>query len=369
MPDDMPYTRHVAVMMPFGGQDRIQQRRCVLEFMRIRHLIEFGINVTPRLSETNVSLKYIVRAFQASVGQIPDDALQVVANADILIGLVTEKNVNVIYELAVRNLLRDEMILVVKGDPNEVIPIYLKNMGHIRFDPPGSERVTDQIIKLAKDEFPQLSLEADTPDALKQATDRYDESLREQLQGALQTVEARPPRRPAYILNLVKDLDPGRILSSWTTFYRYGVWRIKWKRRSSKLTYDPSDLEGAPVLYYAGERCLELFNIPEKEFPDPDSDQALTTETIFDRIKNSRIVDEENFKAFEEDQNRLSREIVFENGFARAKVPLQFNSNHKAVPNRDYMPILMGKRTVGDPQRPHTTYLLVVYVRHGSRAN
>ena len=37
---DTPIIKQVSVMMPFGGDDEVKRRRFVLEFMRIRYLIE-----------------------------------------------------------------------------------------------------------------------------------------------------------------------------------------------------------------------------------------------------------------------------------------------------------------------------------------
>jgi len=111
----VPIEKNVAVMMPFGGTDPQRQRRCILNFLRIKYLIENVIEVQLLPGEPESKINYKVKHARTEVGSIPDEALRTLLNADILIGLITEVNVNVIYELAVRNLLKGTLISKRQG--------------------------------------------------------------------------------------------------------------------------------------------------------------------------------------------------------------------------------------------------------------
>lgn len=362
----MDVTKNVAVMMPFGGSEEgdTRERECILEFQRLRYIIEQKINVKPAGAEQG-RIKYEVQAFKANVGHIPRDGLRTIADADVLVGLLTEKNVNVVYELAVRNLLRDEMLLLVKNQPPDLVPVYMKEMANIPYEKHDNERVTKKIDAIAHDEekYPILNMEDDVPSELKQVIDEHNEKLRGVLERNLQKLEANPPKRPDFILDLVKDLDPGLILSTWDSFYPYSVVRIKWHGQSEADYYKNEDMDGVPVVYYANDLFLRLCNFQRNELPDPDSASPLTSDDIVKRLRRREVVDEEDLEAFIKDQTNLMTEIAFNNAYASATTTLRFNKKHKIYPNQAFLPVLAGKRTVGlDRKQPHTTYVLVIYV-------
>src|SRR5262249_30393939 len=80
-----------------------------------------------------------IHRFEVGVS-IPKNVAPSIAKADVLIALITELNANVIYELAIRNMLKSEVLLIVH-DP-ESLPIYVKDFGRIDYD-----RVTGEILK------------------------------------------------------------------------------------------------------------------------------------------------------------------------------------------------------------------------------
>jgi hypothetical protein len=356
----MEITKDVAVMMSFGGGQTVERRRAILDFARIKYLVEEKISVPAK--GTDHRLKYKVDVYNLQVGQIPEAVVRGIATADILIGLLTEKNVNVIYELAVRNLLKDELLLMVKGDPEELVPIYLKDMAYIEYSGGDTGKVAERIERIAHDPGRELYWGREIPDDLKKAINNDDATLQENVQKALTSIEIGAPKRPPYILDLVTDLDPGKIFTNWVTYYRCAVVRVKWKRKSGGLVYLPEDMDGEPVFTHAGPRFWELFHFPQQEkMPDPDGHEALTLGKLMNRIKTLGIIDPKDYEELIEDQMRLTREILYEDGFGRADVPLRFNSIHRALPNRTYLPTLLAKRTLGDRRRQHATYLLVVY--------
>lgn len=355
----MVINKKIAVMMPFGGVDRTHSRHSVLDFMRIKYLIEQRIAVTDRSGQNEV--RYSVNAHNLNVGDIAENVITAIAEADILIGVLSEKNINVVYELAVRNLLKDEMLLLVKGDPDELVPIYLKQWANIRLDQYDAQDVLDQIDALAKAPAPRLDLRSPVPSDLIQIIDQQDGSLRSQLENALGQLEIAAPKRPDYILNLAKYLDPGRMLSAWTTYYPYSVVRIKWDKKSNRMSYAPADLNGSAVVYSANEEFLMLYNVATR-LPDPDGPQALTGADLLAGVDHAGIVD--NLEEFNRDNARVTDTIVFGDGFAWSRVPLRLNQNHPVAQYRKtaYLPTMTGKRIIGDPERPHTAYYLIIYI-------
>ena len=72
------------------------------------------------------------------------------------------------------------------------------------------------------------------------------------------------------------------------------------------------------------------------------------------------------------EQAQLMKWIVLGNGHAVADVPLRFREatdggDDHLHPNKDirgkiYLPCLTAKTTVGDPEHPHSTYLIISFV-------
>jgi hypothetical protein len=332
----------------------------VLDFFRIKHLIQDKISVVARGGQAAVS--YAVHAYNLNVGYVPEHVINAIAEADVLVGVLTERNVNVVYELAVRNVVKDEMLLLVRGNPGELVPMYLQGWGQIRYDQFDSRAVSAVIEKLA-DELKELTHRSPMPAELVDVVDRSDGRLCQQLQNALQDIEGggpNAPRRPGWILNLAKYLDPGLMLSAWTTYYPYSVVRIKWKRKAEKFRYAADDMEGSAVIYTCDDSFLNLYNVAGR-LPDPDGPRALTAADLLGGLERDEII--ENLDEFTRDNARVTDKIVLGDGFAWSRVPLRLNQNHPKPEFRKtaYLPTLTGKRIIGDPERPHTAYYLIIY--------
>jgi hypothetical protein len=353
--------KNVAVMMPFGGGERAASRRAALEFLRIKYLIEKKVAVTANGGPNPVT--YRVIAYNLNVGDIAADVINAIAEADILVGVLTEKNVNVIYELAVRNMLKDEMLLLVKGDADQLVPQYLRGWAHIQLDHFDAQDILEEMGTLARKAEPRIDLRSPIPPSLVEAVDKHDDNLRTRLEDALQQLESHTPKRPEYILNLAKYLDPGRMLLAWTTYYPYSVVRIRWAKKSSRTRYEPTDMDGPAVIYSANEEFLRLYNVAAR-LPSPDSPQALTGVDLIGGLESEKLVEENDLKAFNADNGRVTNEIVFGDGFAWSRVPLRLNGRHPIAQYRDtqHLPTMVGKRVIGDPMRPHTAYYLIVYI-------
>ena len=358
----MDITKQVVVMMPFSGNTGANGRRCLLDFLRIKYLVEEKTQVAAHGNGSRV--RYHVEPCNLQVGHIPSTIVGRIAEADILIGLLTAANVNVIYELALRNVLKGEMILVVKGDPDEVVPIYLKEMAHIAYTDGDKKRVGERIQKIADDPDRPLHFEKSIPDDLRSAIDDDDTTLGGNLQAALQSIETSPPSRPEHVRDLVKYLGPGNVLSGWVTYYPYSVVRIKWSKMSTADAYLPEDMEGPPVICSGNPELLSLFNYAGTSgLPSPDSDQALSLPAVIERLKHRNLVSGPDLDEFHAEQTQLQEDIILGNAPGRATVPLRFNGKHtEAYRNKSFLPCLLGRRTVGDTSKPHTTYLLTAFV-------
>jgi hypothetical protein len=366
--DRLPFTKKVAVMMSFGGDDHgdkseeareIARRRATLDFMRIRYLVEKKVAVKTRGIGEDVF--HVVKAYNLNVGDVAPKVITAIAEADIVVGLLTERNVNVVFELAVRNLLKDEMLLLVKGDPDELVPIYLQGWARIRYDQMDAKDVIDEIETLARASQPRIDLYSPIPPTLIEAMERQEDRLGVELERALQDIElANFQRRPDHILDLAKYLDPGRMLAAWTTYYPYSVVRIRWRKRGARTGYTAEDIDGDAVVYSANDEFMSLYNRAGR-LPAPDGPDALTAADLLMGLSRDEIVD--NLDEFVQDNDRVARRIIFGDGFAWSRVPLRLNQNHPIAQYRktSYLPNMVGKRIIGAPERPHAAYYLIMY--------
>ncbi len=357
---DAPITKQVAVMMPFGGDDDTRKRRFVLEFMRIRYLIENNTTVVNEKIQKRI--RYKCMAFRARVGDIPRDGMQIVAKTDILVGLVSERNVNVIYELAVRNLLKDEMFLILKGKHN-LLPVYLRNMPYLLYDGGRNAAVAKLMDDISVDEQVLLDFDDDIPSKLRKEIKECDARFLKDLNKTLNTIENKCPKRQSYILDLVQDLDPGLLLGTWATYAPYSVVQIRWKEKTGDRRYVLDDMDGPPLVYSGNDQFRYLFNIVAPKIPDPNGPDPLTQIELLTRI--APFPRKGNVEVFERDQQRLLNSIILGDGFDQAQVPLEITAYHPrdGYKNKVLLPCMVGKRTVGDNNSaPHTTYLLIVFI-------
>lgn len=351
--------RKVAVMMPFGGTDDLFKRRCTLEFTRIRYIIENKVKVPVNDEPGGRFRQYEVKVFEAMVGEIPETAIKMINNADILIGLITEKNVNVIYELAARSLMKDVPILIVKGDPKELLPIYLQNQAYILYDDQRSKGVVDIIDEIARSSFIDLDFYKEPEEALRREIDKYDHLI-----GALERalIQMEAPRSPLFqelLADVARNINPEGMYDIWNSYYPSSLVRITWRKRTKgQRGYDPADAEGPPVVCAYNNEFLRLYNIAA------DQDGQFTAEILFSQLKDGGFINDEDMQKFMTDQQRLTDQIVMKNGFAEAEVPLRINQYHPLTEHRGkaYLPCLTMKRIIGDSQKPHNMYLLIDYI-------
>jgi hypothetical protein len=140
-----------------------------------------------------------------------------------------------------------------------------------------------------------------------------------------------------------------------------GMVRIRWRRQSSNDGYRPEDMIGEPVIYAINDTFARLFDLSYQRFPDPNGSTPLTRDRLLESVRN--YIDDEHMKRLNQDQERLANRLILKDRPDQARVPLQFNANHPEHPNEVFLPCMIGKRTVGEGRMPHTTYLLISYIR------
>ena len=124
-------TLSVTVITPFGGSSEASTRRHVINYHRVKHLIENTIRVF-REEATAVSAGSATRSASAWRGRAISASRRSPSwpSSNVVVALLSDHNVNVIYELGIRNMHRPETLLLlnkeVAQDGSEPIPVYLK---------------------------------------------------------------------------------------------------------------------------------------------------------------------------------------------------------------------------------------------------
>lgn len=353
--------REVVVIMSFGGGDPNEERELILHFMRIKHILENYAQheATPE----SIAVHYRVSVAYTLVGAFSEESLEKIVEADILIALITGVNVNVIFELAVRNLMKTETVLVVNGDPQTLLPYALQTMAAIPYDNPKFKGVHDTISNIAanKEAYPLSWSEVEEiPDKLKVAIRDEDKALMKAFSRVLFRLETDPPDRPPVLRKYIEDFSPENVLGSWITFVPWSVVRIHWRKRYRKNQYRVEDMLEEPIVCTANEPFKQLFDLQDIPQSNKTNQERLTSADLLNHVKD--YVDSDHMEKFIADQQRLTQRVVFEERNATATVPLQFNARHESFKNRVFLPCLVGSRTEGSTHVPHTTYLLVVYI-------
>lgn len=358
-------TKKVVVITPFGGRETTSQRRCILDVMRIKYIIENKVDILNR--ELDAQVQYEVSVCRARVGEISGRAFRDIAESDIVVALLTEKNVNVVYELAVRNLMKPEYLLIIKGSSKDVLPIYLRDMNYIPYemdDDDDAAGIQAWIESTSQSSIPRLSwLKLDVPEALAEAVDQYDQRLVLEIQQALLDLEEKPATWPQHMFDLAEEMQPAGLLKGWTSYSPTSVVRINWSGKSGGDKYKKEDMMGAPVVCAMNPHFADLYDLNYQSFDPDDKDNAWTAKRLLRSVK--AYMEQRYMELFLEDQDNVFDRIVFEDKTGQASVPLQFNAGHPSSQFRDkvFLPCIIGKRTVGSPDKPHTTYLLVSYIQ------
>ena len=202
--------KKIIILMPFEGEDTTKNQLFKLIYQRLKHIIEKRINNDAKnpVTSRNKRCKFTVNVFLATTGDnIKDDALRTIRDCDIAIGFVCDTNVTVVYELAVRNLLRAELILILDGEET-LLPFYLRKYAYIIPTYPWSK--DEFLIRQAGKESPQAVTnfnDGDTPDLLKAYSDENDRDIQNGIRSCAAESGQLAVRPPAF--DRQRDARPG----------------------------------------------------------------------------------------------------------------------------------------------------------------
>jgi hypothetical protein len=341
--------RSVVVVMPFGGKDRTERRRAILNFKRLEYLLRSDkCNVTS-ISPTGEHdrVVYAVEVAKTAMDDIPEKALQQIEAADILIAVVVERNPNVIYEVAYRRARDRTVVLVVDSADN--LPLYLTSLAYQTWK---QAEVLERINQIANDSFRELSdFSVGIPDDLKRAIDIYDGELQKGLNDALQEIEAKFEPHLTEAVQHFRGIVSDKISS----FYPSSIVEIPFSARG--VFANP---QHPAIVRDFDDGFSRLYGYVDKR--QADADRPLVLDKLVGRIKS--FSDENHWAEFMQEQIHLTTVVIMGYGFARATVPLRINDTHPRgeYQGKSYLPCIVGEVLDGSLDGPHKMYLLVVYI-------
>lgn len=341
--------RNVVVAMPFGSPGP-QRRKAILNFRRIKYIIEERCQVVPTPSrKTGERLDYDVDVARTRVDDIPTVALDRIYKADILIVLLSGRNPTVTYELGFRRARASRTSVILIGDSKDDLPVYESSVAYQSWT---QEDVLRHIDSIAEREFPRLNdFGADIPDELKEVIDARDGELINGLQVALQEIESNfvaPCADPVQKLR-------GMLSENIARFYPFSVVEVKFSDRG--VFEDPST--PAEVLDF-DEEFSRLFGYASRL--DAEADGPLTLNRLLGRLE--QFSDPDDWKQFLFEQEELTETVVRRYGYARTSVPLKINHRHpdERFRSKSFLPCMAAKVVDSDHSGPHRMYLLVAYI-------
>jgi hypothetical protein len=344
-------TRNVVVAMPFG-RGETERRKGILNFRRIKYIVEERCQVVPAVppgsSTRGMRVAYDVDVAKTAMDIIPEKALTQIYNADILIALLSEHNLTVTFELGYRRAReRRPVILVV--DSEDDVPIHERAVAYQSWR---QDEVLAEIDDIAGKNYPQLAgFQVDIPGALKDVIDARDDVLIRGLELALQEIEAD---------FVVLAPDPvqklrGMLDDAITRYYAFSVVAVRFSKNGE--FEDPTapaevvdfDEEFSHLYGYAGKNTAR-------------QDQPLTLDLLLDRIK--KFSDTDDWNKFLQEQVILTETVIKDGGFARATVPIRFNSSHAHSQFRckSFLPCMCAQVTDANTNGPHRMYVLIAYI-------
>ena len=342
--------RKVVVAMPFGG--RVERRKAILNFSRLKYIIQEKCQVVPPgPSTTGTRVDYDVEVAKTAVDWIPENALEQIRSADILIALLSERNQTVAYELGYYRRGRERtVILMVDSQHDDVRPVYENARAYQEWQ---QKEVLNEIDSIASRNFPALDdFEVVIPGALKDVIDARDNELITNLQLALQEIEQNfgvwwfPDA-----VEMLRSILSQKI----TRLYPFSVVEVSF---SKKGEFENPEAPAKVVDF--DEDFSRLYGYIDKTAAL--KDRPHTLDRLLDRIKD--YSDPDNWDEFLEEQKKLTEKVIIKYQRARAFVPIRINSSHPdaAFRDKDYLPCMAAQVIDDNLDGPHHMYLLIAYI-------
>jgi hypothetical protein len=115
------------VIMPFGSSGSHDKEYWDNHFARvIKPAVE-------RATDGHKLLGYEAIRADSKNGDISDDVLQSLLNADVVVAVLTDISLNVMYELGIRHSVRGRTIMIIEKGHESTIPFYLRNYRAITY--------------------------------------------------------------------------------------------------------------------------------------------------------------------------------------------------------------------------------------------
>jgi hypothetical protein len=344
-----------------GGRDRLEEeKKSMLHISRIKYLIEKKLSnsLNEEVGRNSYGLRntYEANPFYISTGRISEDALLEVRDADILVALLTRANQNVIFELATRAAFQRCYVLISDIE----LPVYLMDVARIRYKHDDDKSVLKEIDNIAKN--PNFTINwidvkrGKMPKVLQARIDEFGDSrLCAELANAFYDIESNEIIRPNFLRRMFSDLDPEQFLNSWEPTIPISVLKIKWKGKSGQ-EYAKRDMDGDITICYANNSYYQLFD-------HTDVGAELTSHSLFSKLE--RYMSAENYESFAKDQDRTTREAVFQSRYSSAAVPISLSNEHPIYPGKVFLPVIIGRKSLTynkDYSKPHIMYIIVALI-------
>lgn len=348
--------RDVLVVMPFGGEDNIENRRGVLNFKRIEHVLG---KCEVRNVDSHCQVTYSVHACKVcDATDINETILERIRNADVVIALFCSSSPTVVYEAAVRHLMRDGLILIVDTAQPQFLPFYLQGLGYCPWTHESGRPVLERIDRIANDDgIRDLDdFDAELPRDLRHAIDEHDSQLRSSLEKALEKIEVGSVKpRADFVRAVAGGMLGGIITDRMTTLYSpVSVVAVAFSRE------DELDDHRPPIVCEFNEAFARLYGFPDSRAAELQA--PLTSEKLLLRLERDGLI--ENFAEFVREQAELNEKIVRNKGIGWASTTMKISADHPHgdFRDRELLPCVVARQTVGNVQARHTMYLLVNYI-------
>jgi nucleoside 2-deoxyribosyltransferase len=349
-------TRNVVVAMPFG-KPGVERRKAILNFRRLKYIIENKCQVVPTGSgTTGMRVAYDVDVAKTAMDNIAEKALDQIYDADILIALLSERNPTVGYEIGYRRA-RDRAVINLV-DSEDDVPVYELKVAYQDWK---QGEVLEHIDDIAGRDFPALAeFGVDIPGELKDVIDAKDDGLIKGLQLALQEIESN---------FVVLYTDPvqklrGMLSTKITRFYPFSVVEVRFSKRG-----EFEDPRAPAKVVEFDEEFSKLYGYGSKDAAR--GDRPLTLERLLNRLQ--RYSDDDDWNKFLQEQRTLTETVIQDYGFALATVPIRINSSHTndRFKCKSFLPciaaqVIDGKKSLSGGEivldEPHQMYLLIAYI-------
>ena len=137
--------KNVLILMPFRSGVHEGETASYLEKIRIKHIVEKLVKIKSKF-HADTFIQYEANIINIGAGDIEEVVQDKFETTDLFIALLSQSNINVIYEVAILNVLQQNLILLKEEDISERnTPVYLRRYGYIPFY--GGQNSTDGKIR------------------------------------------------------------------------------------------------------------------------------------------------------------------------------------------------------------------------------